>query len=182
MFLVSSCSCLSLIHWSQALNWEWRWSWSSANRRGSNYIWMINKQVNCLLRCDLYYRFDSSDAAIYHHGLLSTFSSGNDLLHLSHRAITWSSADLSSVGPLRILQTSMKFWNKLKRFHSRKCFWKCCLQNCKKSIVFIQENAFEKMNFDFEKCCLQNSGYFGSGLGCVHLLLYAVNACGLMVW
>ena len=42
MFLVSSCSCLCLIHWSQVLSWEWRYSWSSADRRCSNYIWMIN--------------------------------------------------------------------------------------------------------------------------------------------
>ena len=38
MFLVSSCSGLCPIHWSQVLSWEWRCSWSSANRRCSNYI------------------------------------------------------------------------------------------------------------------------------------------------
>ena len=48
MFLVSSCSCLCSIHWSQVLSREWRCSWSSAdrrcwaNRRCSNYIWAIN--------------------------------------------------------------------------------------------------------------------------------------------
>ena len=45
MFLVSSCSCLRSIHWSQVLSWEWRCSWSSADRRCSNYIWVIN---NCI--------------------------------------------------------------------------------------------------------------------------------------
>ena len=25
MFLVSSCTCLRSIHWSQVLSWEWRW-------------------------------------------------------------------------------------------------------------------------------------------------------------
>ena len=45
MFLVSSCSCLRSIHWSQVLSWEWRCSWSSAGRWCSNYIWVIN---NCI--------------------------------------------------------------------------------------------------------------------------------------
>ena len=42
MFLVSSCSCLCSIHWSQVLSRKWRCSWSSADRRCSNYIWEIN--------------------------------------------------------------------------------------------------------------------------------------------
>ena len=41
MFLISSCSCLCLIHGSQVLSREWRCSWSSANRHCSNYIWVI---------------------------------------------------------------------------------------------------------------------------------------------
>ena len=45
MILVSSCSCLRSIHWSQVLSWEWRCSWSSADRRSSNYIWVINKFI-----------------------------------------------------------------------------------------------------------------------------------------
>ena len=49
MFLVSSCSCLCPIHWSQVLSREWRCSWSSADRRCCNYIWVIN---NCIA----YYR------------------------------------------------------------------------------------------------------------------------------
>ena len=43
MIPVSSCSCLCPIHWSQVLSREWRCSWSSADRRCSNYIWMIKK-------------------------------------------------------------------------------------------------------------------------------------------
>ena len=46
MFLVSSCSCLCPIHWSQVLSREWRCSWSSADRRCSNYIWMIIQNAN----------------------------------------------------------------------------------------------------------------------------------------
>ena len=45
MFLVSSCSCLCPIHWSQVLSWEWRYSWSSADRQCSNYIWVINNFI-----------------------------------------------------------------------------------------------------------------------------------------
>ena len=45
MSLVSSCSCLCPIHWSQVLSREWRCSWSSADRRCSNYIWMINNFI-----------------------------------------------------------------------------------------------------------------------------------------
>ena len=33
------------IHWNQVSSWEWRCSWSSANRRCSNYIWMINNYI-----------------------------------------------------------------------------------------------------------------------------------------
>ena len=43
MILVSSCNCLCPIHWNQGSNQEWRCSWSSADRRCSNYIWVINK-------------------------------------------------------------------------------------------------------------------------------------------
>ena len=42
MLLVTACSCLNQICWSQVVRWEWRCSWSSADRRCSNYIWVIN--------------------------------------------------------------------------------------------------------------------------------------------
>ena len=45
MLLVSSCSCLYPIRWSQVLSWEWRCSWSNADRRCSNYIWVINNLI-----------------------------------------------------------------------------------------------------------------------------------------
>ena len=38
MFLVSACSCLCAIYWSQALGAGWRCSWSSADRRINNSI------------------------------------------------------------------------------------------------------------------------------------------------
>ena len=45
MFLVSSCSCLRSTHWSQVISWEWKCCWSSADRRCSNYIWVINNFI-----------------------------------------------------------------------------------------------------------------------------------------
>ena len=42
MSLVSSCSCLCSIYWSQVLSHEWRYSWSSADRRCFNYIGAVN--------------------------------------------------------------------------------------------------------------------------------------------
>ena len=42
MILASACSCLCPIHWSQVLSREWRCSWSSADRRCSNYLWVIH--------------------------------------------------------------------------------------------------------------------------------------------
>ena len=45
MSVVSSCSCLCLIRWSQVLSREWRCSWSSTDRRCFNYIWSINSFI-----------------------------------------------------------------------------------------------------------------------------------------
>ena len=45
MFLVFSCSCCGPIHWIHVLSREWRCSWSSADRRCSNYIWVINNFI-----------------------------------------------------------------------------------------------------------------------------------------
>ena len=45
MFFDSACSCLRTIYWSQVFSGEWRCSWSGANRRCSNYIWVINNFI-----------------------------------------------------------------------------------------------------------------------------------------
>ena len=45
MLLESACSCLRATYWSQVLSGEWRCSWSSADRRCSNYIWLINNLI-----------------------------------------------------------------------------------------------------------------------------------------
>ena len=39
------CFCLCPIHWRQALSREWRCCGSSADRRCSNYIWVINNFI-----------------------------------------------------------------------------------------------------------------------------------------
>ena len=43
--LISSCSRLCPIPWNPVLSGEWRCSWSSADRRCSNYIWVINDLI-----------------------------------------------------------------------------------------------------------------------------------------
>ena len=45
MLLVLACSCLCAIYWSQLLSGEWRCSRSSADRRCSNYIWVIRNSI-----------------------------------------------------------------------------------------------------------------------------------------
>ena len=45
MFLVSVCSGLCAVYWSQVSSGEWRCSWSRADRRCSNYIWVINNLI-----------------------------------------------------------------------------------------------------------------------------------------
>ena len=42
---VSSCSCLCPIQWSHVLSREWRCNWSSADRRCSNYIWVMENFI-----------------------------------------------------------------------------------------------------------------------------------------
>ena len=45
MVLVSSCSFLCPIHWSQVLSREQRCSWSSPDKWSFNYIWVIKKFI-----------------------------------------------------------------------------------------------------------------------------------------
>ena len=45
MFFISFCSGLCAIYWSQVLSREWRCSWCSADRRCSNYIWVIDNFI-----------------------------------------------------------------------------------------------------------------------------------------
>ena len=45
MIVISSWSRLCPILWNQVLSREWRCSWSSANRRCSNYNWVIDNLI-----------------------------------------------------------------------------------------------------------------------------------------
>ena len=45
MILISSWSRLCPTLWSQVLSRQWRCSWSSADRRCSNYIWVIDNLI-----------------------------------------------------------------------------------------------------------------------------------------
>ena len=63
VFLVSSCSCLCPIHWSQVLRREWRCSWSSAYRRCSNDIWVI-KNFIAYLGANYIKRFKGTSQAL----------------------------------------------------------------------------------------------------------------------
>ena len=68
MFLVSSCSCLCPIHWSQVLSQELKCIWSSADRRCSNYIWVINNFIayQCVLILEVWQYIYISWSRIHH--------------------------------------------------------------------------------------------------------------------
>ena len=48
------------------LSWEWRCSWSSADRRCSNYIWVINNFIAYWV-WELYYTFDRTYHLLLHY-------------------------------------------------------------------------------------------------------------------
>ena len=58
---------------------------------------------------------------------LTIIGSYNGLSPGRHQAIIWTNAGKLLIGPLGT--TSMKFYSEFKLFHSRKCIWKCSLEN-----------------------------------------------------
>ena len=104
MILVSSCSCLCPIYWSQVWSWEWRCSWSSADRRCSIYIWVINSLI-------------SYNGVAYIRDLTVTFTVGtsqyitlsqrNPQLHSKHEFFN----DVQSVG---VVTMSSTWWTGVK--------------------------------------------------------------------
>ena len=154
MIVVSSCSCLCPSHWSHMLNREWRCSWSRADRRCSNYIWVVNNfiayygvsyirglTVNCwwcpvsismLTMWDIYIFY------IWHAGLWRNTLQSKDVMW--HQR-SWSALVQIMACHLfdkAIIRTraifwqldpqepmSVKFKSPCKICHSRKCFWKC---------------------------------------------------------
>ena len=104
MILVSCCRCLCPINWSQVLSRSWRCSWSSADRRCSNYIWVIDKfiayegasyirdlTVAQLIEAE-WWRYELVTYAI--------IVSDNGLSPVWCQAISWTNTDLLSIGPL----------------------------------------------------------------------------------
>ena len=77
MFVISSCSFYCAIHWNQVLNRKWRCSWSSADRRCSNYNWMIKKSFPTKVRLILeiwQYMMAWSDTPLSGHLFISTIN------------------------------------------------------------------------------------------------------------
>ena len=66
--------------------------------------------------------------------ILAITGSGNDLLTIWCRAITWTNADLSSTGPSETL--SMTFHSQFNLFHLRRCIWNCYDIYNMKAILF----------------------------------------------
>ena len=114
MFLVGCCSCLCPIRWSQVFSREWRRSWSSADKRCSNYIWMINNFI--AYQGANYIRGLTVIVPLWHQMAswnLLVNSTGNGLLPIQSQAVGWTNADLSSFG---YLGTNIsEIWLKVKR-------------------------------------------------------------------
>ena len=86
MILVSSCSCLCPIHWSQVLSRELRCSWGSADRRCSNYIWVINNFIafSCAsyIRGLTVYKGNKMDISIENQYQFAITIASNSSIHL----------------------------------------------------------------------------------------------------
>ena len=60
-------------------------------------------------------------------GILTSNGSDNGLLPGPRQAIIWTNAGIVLIEPLET--NSVKFYSEFKHFHSRKCIWKCHLEN-----------------------------------------------------
>ena len=101
MILVSSCSCLCPIHWSQVWSREWRCSWSSADRRCSNYIWV---KSTILL---------PTKSASYIRGLTVRLSCPNPLICENMCTIAFFSHDYYRCNMAISLKVEIESWAKL---------------------------------------------------------------------
>ena len=121
MFLISSYSCICAIYWSQVFSREWRCSWSSADRRCSNYIWVINNCIaykgatyirgftvcNILICCRLTiliitYEWCNSQISWWRHGMGTrsvslAICTGNQLIHYSDVIMTTMAVQITSL-------------------------------------------------------------------------------------
>ena len=71
--------------------------------------------------------------------------SGNSLTPVFHQASTWTNVDLLPIGPIGTYL--VKFQSKYENFLSKKCIWKCCLQNIRN---FVQ-TLINLMEYDWGK-------------------------------
>ena len=104
MFLVSACSCLCAIYWSQVFSGEWRCSWSSADRRCSNYIWFDGDLGNDWRKFDAMYishvnMIDKMQST--HYSIVMPYGDRDTTIprwrtQWRHQAITWTNVDLDS--------------------------------------------------------------------------------------
>ena len=92
MLLVLASSCLCAIYWSQMLSREWRCSWSNADRRCSNYIWVINNLVafeSASYIRDLTVMLSLSQCVVTTRRLLGSWSSQGDVIKWKHFPGYW---------------------------------------------------------------------------------------------
>ena len=94
MFLVSSCSWLCPIHWSQVLRCEWRCSWSSADRRWSlkvygkvmlAFLQMEMLSITCCALLLIFMPWHTVGRAVFTHRPLYNERCGMTGRVLSHR-------------------------------------------------------------------------------------------------
>ena len=107
MILVSCCSCLCPINWSQVLNREWRCSWSSVDRRApTTSEWLTSLlpgKVQLIL--EIWQLLNHDDVMIWKHLLhFWTFLRGNTLITggFPHKGPVIQSFD-ESITPTKLL-------------------------------------------------------------------------------
>ena len=105
MFLVSSCTCLLPIQWNRVFSREWRCSGSSADRRCSNYVWVIDN-------------FIASEGASYIRDLTVCFDDhwlfhylDYIIVHINlHSNLLWDDMPWDTTYPIIIKYTDMYFF------------------------------------------------------------------------
>ena len=178
MLLESACSCHCATYWSQVLSVEWRCSWSSADRRCSNYIWLINNLIGykgASYITDLtVYQFLFQITNLTHCGWvthicvskLTIIGSDSDLLPCWCQAIIWNNA---GIWLIQNLGTNFsEIWSEIHTFLLKKFIWKYYLQNhgnfvlawmflkeiFHKSQTYYSLNKMTKTFCDIFKCIL----------------------------
>ena len=122
MLLVSSCSCLFPIHWSQVLSREWRCSWSSTDRRCSNCIWVMNKLITywaAYIRRLTVFAFTIRSRHWDDKALKALFVKDKDPFILHIDIVNTTAADDQSCQGVR----SVYFWFSFSKYSSLSIVW-----------------------------------------------------------